>query len=362
MSSVNPLEEAALPQSHGLSYAVDTTDKREWHEIVQLFDDAAIHQTWSWGALRWGPSKLSHLLVYNDRRIVAAAQVITLSVPVIGGGIAHCKFGPMWRLRDQAERLDVYNYTMHVMREVYAKDRGLLLRVKPWEVDDTSGSYRRARANAGLRERPGDDAYNTFVVDTSRSLEELRAGFASKWRYNLKKAEKRRLEVKQSIDREAAEIFMQSYIEMRQIKSYEDHSEVAIFRELMDDLPPAMRPTVFTVMIEGKPAASIVVSHLGRVAYYLFGATAKAGRDSGAAYLLFWEASRPDTPNGRHGYRQFKSGIVGKSNGFEVNMKDWEACSALRSRLVVSGGDWFRNKLPARDFTARNPGTRKASQ
>ena len=357
------MTERIVPKnSPSLRYAVDSLEREQWNELVSLFDDATIHQTWSWGELCWSNKQMSNLVVYEGEEIVAAAQVIIVSLPVIGAGIAHCKFGPMWRRTGQAERPDLYQYTLEAMTEAYSRQRNLLLRVKPWEADDDSARYARLRAAAGMHQRSGEDTYDTFVVDASRSLEDLRAGFASKWRYNLKKSEKRNLEVTAGNDRDAADVYMQLYSQMRQIKSYDDHSEVAILLSLMDDLPEQLRPTVFTAIHDGQPAASIVVSHIGRVGYYLFGATGKLGRDTGASYLLFWEAlswlhsrdctwfdlvgSRPQTPNGRHGYRQFKAGVVGKANGAEVSMKDWEACSSLRSRIVVAGGGWIRGRLP----------------
>ena len=76
---------------------VDDVDVEEWHRLFDRFADACIHQSWAFGAGKWGKRRVSHLLLYDGEKLVAAAQVILVTLPVVRGGIAHCKFGPMWQ-------------------------------------------------------------------------------------------------------------------------------------------------------------------------------------------------------------------------------------------------------------------------
>jgi len=343
--------------SAGFHCVVDSITKDQWHDIVAKFDDASIHQTWSFGAFRWGEEKLSHLVLYENAEIVAAAQVIIVSVPQLKAGIAHCKFGPMWRLRGKAERSEIYAKMLQAMRDEYAGRRGLLLRIKPWETDDPDGQYRAVRESSGLQRQLKLPEYDTFVIDMSRSVEELRAGFSQKWRYNLKKATKKKLVVSRANDKQAAQVFMDLYAEMRGLKSFVDTSEVDLLMALIEDLPAALKPTILTATQDERPAASIVVSSIGQTSHYLFGATGDIGRKTGASYLLFWDAlnwlkegdcrwfdlvgSRPQGTGGGVSYRRFKAGLTGK-NGEEFHMSDWEVCDRLRSKLVVHGGTMLR--------------------
>ncbi len=341
----------------GFHHAVDTLSPSEWNTLVSRFSDAAIHQTSVFGALRWGADKLSHIVLYERDEPVAAAQVIVVTVPLLGTGIAHCKFGPLWRRRGAPARLTVYRAMLSAMREEYAGRRGLVLRIKPWETEADDGPLARARIEAGFEMQAQLPRYHTFVLDLSRSLEELRAGFHHKWRYNLKKAEKQALTVTRGHTAADADTYMQLYAEMRDLKTYVDTSEVDLLPALMRELPEGLRPEVFVAHADGRPAAAIVISLIGDTAYYLFGATGEAGRNNGASYVLFWEAlqwlkerdcrwfdlvgSQPQGTGGGVGYRRFKSGMTGK-NGDEYHMADWDAIASWRSRIVVHGGTRLR--------------------
>jgi len=341
----------------GFRHAVDTLSPSEWDSLLTRFGDAAIHQTSVFGALRWGPEKLSHIVLYEHDEPVAAAQVIVVTVPLLGTGIAHCKFGPLWRRRGAPARPAVYRAMLRAMREEYAERRGLVLRIKPWETEAADGPLARARLEAGLEMQAELPRYHTFVLDMSRSLDELRAGFHHKWRYNLKKAEKQALTVTRGDAPADAETYMRLYAEMRDLKTYVDTSEVDLLPGLARDLPAGLRPEVFVAHCDDQPAAAIVISMIGETAYYLFGATGHAGRSNGASYVLFWEAmqwlkerdcrwfdlvgSQPQGTGGGVGYRRFKSGMTG-TNGDEYHMADWDAIASWRSRIVVHGGTRLR--------------------
>jgi hypothetical protein len=154
--------------------------------------------------------------------------------------------------------------------------------------------------------------------------------------------------------------YMQLYAEMRSLKTFVDTSEVDLLPELTSDIPDARRPTVFIAYNSGQPVAAIVISIIGKVAYYMFGATGDAGRKTGASYVLFWQAmiwlkkqdctsfdlvgSRPQGTGGGAGYRRFKSGMTGK-NGDEYHMADWEVSGSRLSYFVIHGGTFVRDRL-----------------
>jgi len=344
--------------SAAFHYAVDSLGAAEWNTLLAEFSDAVIHQSAAFGALRWGTEEVSNIVLYEDDQPVAAAQVIVVRMPLLRAGVAHCKFGPMWRRRGQPERTEIYEQILQVMRDEYAVRRGLALRLKPWETIGTlPGQLAMLRQTAGFAIQAQLPLYHTYILDMSRSIEELRAGFHSKWRYNLKKAEKQALTITRSSDPTAAETFMRLYRAMRDIKNFVDTSEIDILPGLMRDLPENLRPSVFIAHSEGEPVAAIVISRVGDTAYYLFGATANEGRSSGASYVLFWNAlcwlresdcrwfdlvgSRPQGTGGGAGYRRFKSGMTG-DNGEEYHMADWEVCHNIRSYIAVHGGTRLR--------------------
>ena len=340
---------------------VDLFGSEEWDEIVGLFDDGPIQQTATFASVCWG-KQLSRLALYEGDEVVAAAQVVIVEMPLLGAGVAHCKFGPMWRRKNSPVRSEIYREILAAMRAEYAVKRGLLLRIKPWEVIDEGGQLASIRGEIGLEPQDHLPRYSTFILDMSRSTEELRKGFLQKWRYNLRKAEKQDLQVTCSRDKQAAEIFMQLHFEMRDIKTYVDTSEVESLPELIEGLPEHLRPAIFIAYHNGKPISSLVISLIGRTAYCLFAASGADGRRLSASYVLFWEAmhwvkdygcdwfdlvgSMPAGTGGHLGYRQFKAGMTGR-NGKEYFMCDWQVCHNWRSHLMVHGGAFVSARIRA---------------
>ncbi|MEJ2139838.1 MAG: peptidoglycan bridge formation glycyltransferase FemA/FemB family protein [Gammaproteobacteria bacterium] len=341
---------------------VDVFSDAEWDEIVAGFSDAVIYQTSSFGALRWGKEKLSRIVIYEGSEIVAAAQVAIVSSPLVGGGIAHCKFGPLWRPRNLPVRIEFYREILRALRAEYAHSRGLLLRIKPWEMTDSAEMCSR-RQLSQLKPQPHLPKYNTFVVDMNRSIEELHGGLSRRWRSNLRKAQKNSgIHVTRSSSEKDAAIFMQLHNEMRALKTFVDTSEAECLPRLVAGLPEQLRPTIFTAYQDEKPVSSLAVSAIGETAFYLYAATGSHGRQVNASYLLFWEAlqwvkerncrwldlvgSMPKGTGGYQGYRQFKKAFTG-TNGSEQHMCDWEVSSSWRSSLVVHGATFISERWRA---------------
>jgi peptidoglycan pentaglycine glycine transferase (the first glycine) len=336
--------------------AVDLFSADEWNDIVADFDDAAIYQTSVFGALCWGTEKLSRIAIYEGDEVVAAAQVVIVDTPLLGAGIAHCKFGPLWRRRDAPVRTRVYREILQALRSEYADRRGLLLRIKPWEISDSAEQYSRQRQLSDLNRQSHLPKYSTFVLDLSRSIDELRSGLHRRWRYNLRQAEKLDIQITRSTSKEDAATFEQLRSEMRTIKTYVDTSEVEHLPSLMAGLPGNLKPSIFIAYRDGKPLSSLVVSAIGHTAFYLYAASGREGRQISTSYLLFWEAlkwakegncrwldlvgSTPRGTGGHNGYRQFKNGFTGR-NGSEHHMCDWEVSGGWHSTLVVHGGTYI---------------------
>jgi hypothetical protein len=54
---------------------VDRSTPAEWSQMLDLFEDANLYQTWSYGGIRWGGENLSHLVLKRAGEVVGLAQV-----------------------------------------------------------------------------------------------------------------------------------------------------------------------------------------------------------------------------------------------------------------------------------------------
>jgi|SRR5947207_13866677 len=180
----------------GYTVEIDNEDEHQWNAILVMFDDASLMQTWSYGAARWGSANLSHVLLKNNGEVVAAAQAVIRRVPLLGAGLSHVKWGPVWRLRGRDNDLETLRLMLRALRDIYEVRRGLALRIFPPGTEDGSGLIRSIFKQEGLRHNLSIGVPQTAFIDLSYSLEQLRSSLKPTWRRNLVLAERNNLALK----------------------------------------------------------------------------------------------------------------------------------------------------------------------
>src|SRR5690349_14718338 len=90
---------AGPARNHTWRAEVDRVTQAEWSQLLELFEDANIYQTWSYGAIRWGARNLSHIVLKRDDEVVAIAQLRIVRPGNLGFGIAYLRWGPMFHRR-----------------------------------------------------------------------------------------------------------------------------------------------------------------------------------------------------------------------------------------------------------------------
>src|SRR5579872_2619209 len=68
-----------------------------WTRVLEVFGDVNLYQTWAYSATRWGSRRLAHVVLKREGQVVAAAQVVVITVPFLPLGLAYVKWGPLWR-------------------------------------------------------------------------------------------------------------------------------------------------------------------------------------------------------------------------------------------------------------------------
>jgi hypothetical protein len=258
--------------------------------MLDLFRDANLYQTWSYGRVRWGEKNLSHLVLRRDGVVVAISQLRIVRPTRFKFGVAYLRWGPLFHKRGESLDVEVATCLARALEEEYAGKRGLLLRILP---NAFSGSQRAALFQSvfrGFSAEPLTSAntYRTFVFDLTPPLEELRKKLDKKWRNQLSRAEKNGLRVVAGNGTEDYRTFCRMYRQMRQRKTFESTVDVEAFGNIQDDLPESHRMRTLICEREGIPVAGIVASAMGNSAIYLLGATSDEGLNSKGSYLLQW--------------------------------------------------------------------------
>ncbi len=329
----------------GLCVDVDHVNPDEWADVVRGFDDATLYQTWAHDAVRWGERRMSHLVLKRREKVVAAAQVRILKLPILKAGIAYLFKGPMWRPTGSAPDMDIFRHMMRALREEYATRRGLLLRVIPNEIDEESGRFRDVLESEGYRHRTSAKAYRTFLLDLEPSLEELRKKLRHTWRTNLNKAETRDFQIQEGTRDDLYAQFVRLYEEMHERKRFVRFVDIHQFRDIQRQLPEPEKMRIMVCGLDGEPVAAAVCSTLGQAALEVFLATGKKAMQTQAAFYMIWEQIRRfkqehvryfdiggiDPESNPGGYR-FKGGLGGQDI---LHIGEFEARGSLLSSALV---------------------------
>jgi len=342
----------------GFSVDVDNLDQTRWSEACQRFADYNIYQTWGYETARNGESNVSHLLLKNDGRVVAAVQARIARIPLLRFGMAYILSWPVCRQRCCTTDVEVFRKAVRVVRAEYVERRGLAVRLIPQVGESEKGEFRRILEEEGYVYEPQGRRSRTIVLDLSPSLDELHDGMHPKWRYHLKKARKLNMESVDGEDDSFFEQFESIYAEMIDRKRLTGMTDVGKCRKIQKALIPEERMRVFLCKEEGELCAGGICSALGDTGLYLFGATSNRGTKNCGSYLVHWNmvewvksrgcrwydlnGINPEKNPG--GYR-FKSRLAG-AHGKDVRFAgQFDASPNTLIQLLVKVADLARAEL-----------------
>lgn len=348
------LEEAATSASE-YEVEIDGFDRDRWDAVVRGFDDAGFHQTWSYGAARWGEPNLSHIVLRRNGQCVAAAQLAVLRAPLLRTGVAYLNWGPLWRPHGGDPDPLVFQRMLAALREHYAERRGLLLRLMPRIFDDEGDAFVSLLESEGFVPRPRLSTYRTLLLDLSLDIDELHRRAHSKFRYNLRRAPQDELQVTPLEGEEGLVVFRRVYNEMQRRKHFVDFSDIGHLEEIQAGLPADLEPSIAACWHRGEPVAVAVTSTMGDTGVSLWHATNEEARRLRAGYVLSWwlvgwlkergmrwyDLGGLET-EGTAGVNVYKASLAGK-RGREVRLVGkFDACKRTSSLVTVRLADLMR--------------------
>jgi lipid II:glycine glycyltransferase (peptidoglycan interpeptide bridge formation enzyme) len=319
--------------NHDWQVEVDRATPAEWAQMLDLFNDANLYQTWSYGRVRWGDQNLSHLVLKRNGEIQAIAQLRIVRPTSLKFGMAYLRWGPLCERRGQPVEPDVAVRMAQALEDEFVDKRKLFVRILPnaFAESPRAALLQSAFSRFTLEPLDAENTYRTFVVDLAPSAADLRKKFDPKWRNKLSGAEKNNLNIISGDGSEEFQRFCEIYKNMRNRKAFETTVDIDEFARIQEDLEPRHRMRVLICEDNGVPVAGLVTSVMGDSAIYLLGATSDQGLRSKGAYLLQWTMlqwlkdkgiSSYDLggidPDGNPGVYTFKKGMSG-SDTYQLN-------------------------------------------
>ena len=330
-------EQREFDLGSGFICSVDAADENEWNDIIQMFRDATLNQTWAFCRAR--SKKLSHVIVKRNGKIVAGAMLRLIILPIFAAGIAYLGSGPMWKLRDEPDDIDVLHRIIRALRLEYVVHRGLFLRISPNMFTNLANQDE----NRGIFEDEGFHCHQqedcTLFLNLELSLDDLRRGLHQKWRNLLNRAEKNGFTVRVGTDEGSLKTFKGIYEEMLSRKQYKTDVNINEYEVIQSALPEPLKPTIIICELAGLPMAGGLFSTTGDTGVYLLGATSNEGMKNAASYLIQWEAIKLLKERGFRAYDlggcniervpetyHFKAGVCGRNPQLFTRIGIMEAC------------------------------------
>jgi len=329
---------------------IDKVEKQEWENLLPLFDDATIYQSWSYGTVRWGKRSLSHLVLKVNNQVVGLAQVTIKKAPFIKAGIAYIPWGPLWQRKDEENKLENIHCLIKALKDEYVFKRGLFLRITPhYYENEDKGDFASILRSEGFQQNVRSNRYRTLLLDLSQSLTEIRKNLDQKWRNQLNRSEKNKMTVMEGSSDDLYKIFLNLQNEMIARKQYEPGVDYGEFREMQKDLPEHQKMRIIVCSHEGEPVTATIGSAIGNTGIYLLGATGDKGLQLKGAYLSQWLTIQwmkdrgcrwydlgGINPENNPGVYHFKSGL----SGIDVrHIGQFERCQNQLSKILLHVGE-----------------------
>jgi lipid II:glycine glycyltransferase (peptidoglycan interpeptide bridge formation enzyme) len=347
------------------TYSIDSANEQEWNDIIRLFRDAVYNQTWAWCHVM--SKETSHLILRRNGRVVAAAMLRLIILPIINAGIAYIGSGPMWRLRDGGNDLDALRNLLRALRTEYASRRGLFLRISP----NVFSNIQEHIAICSLFQEEGFVQKNknktTLFLDLKPTVEDLRKGLNHKWRNQLNHAEKNGFTVYEGTGIDLFNKFKSIYYEMLDRKKFQTTVDLDKYEAIQIALPQDLKPRIVICELDGRPMSSAVFSISGETANCMLFASSNEGTKNRASYLVQWQiinllkergfyqydlgGCNPNTVKGTY---QFKAGICGKKPELSSQIGIMETCDSSISRCVVYTGEFLQSFSFTKKITGKS--------
>ncbi len=340
------------------------TTQLAWQQTLATLPQPHVLQSWEWGAIKgqteWHAERY---LVQRAAKPIAAFQFLWRQpLPYLPLRIGYVTKGPVVDWQD----LDAVDATLAQIEAVARKHKCILVKIDPDVREDlTVGRLAlHALERRGWRYSAEQIQFkNTGFSDLTGGEETLLAEMKSKWRYNIRLAEKRGIQIRQGT---AADLpaFYALYAEtgqrdgflIRPYSYYQATWATFLQAQAVDDNPAGGTLLLAEHAEENTPLAGLFLFRYGDRTWYFYGASSERRRRDMPNYLLQWAALRwaqgqgcqvydwwgaptqiADEADGLQGVWQFKQGF---GAAFQPHIGAWDfPVSPLRYRL-------FQEALP----------------
>lgn len=247
-------------------------------------------QSWEWGEFREKTGiKVLRLGTFSGNKLTEAYQITVHTIPYTNFKIGVFFKGPS----PTASMLDA-------LREFGRKEGLIFIRMEPNVPILNAESWKLQALLHQHGAVPGRRSFTkeTFVIDLTKSEEELLKAMHSKTRYNIRVAQRHGVIIEEDNSKEAFTEYLKLTFETAKRQGFYAHTP-NYHRLMWETLHPTQRGSgqapiahLLTAKYQGKILIAWIVFVWKDTLYYPYGASSDEDRNVMASYAMMWEAIR----------------------------------------------------------------------
>lgn len=343
----------ATPGSTKVTEAVAVAD--DWRAHLAQIGDPHVLQSWEWGELKsqtgW---RTVRRVLRNDVGDPESAFQFLWRAPISGTPL-RIGYVPKGPLADWDDELAV-DRLLGALEDECRRQKCLFVKIDPNFSRETVEGRRILNGMRRRGWRPSAEQIqfpNSALTDLDRSADELLASFKSKWRYNIRLAERRGVTVRQGDETDLA-LFYHLYRETGErdqflVRPFEYYASIwnALLQAQQDEQNP-LGGALFLAEHpdENAPLAGLFLFRYADTAWYFYGASSARRRRDMPNYLLQWRAMRWAQEQGCRRY-DWWGAPSDPSDGDDPLAGVWRFKQGFDAQLANHPGAWDWSPYPS---------------
>jgi len=268
-------------------YELITQDTlQEYEAFVQSHPKGNFAQSYLWGKQKpmWVWKAIA--VRGEDGAIKGSLAVMIRKMPFVKQTLMYGCRGPVCDLDDR----ETFGQLLEGARALAKEYKSYVIKLDP-DVNSSNTAFAEMMRRFGFRSKEGGKYFEAiqpryvFRLDVEgKTEEEVEAGFHQKWRYNIRVAQKKGVEVKicgQEMIPAFADLMLTTGVRDGFVTRQPEY-----FAAMLENLGEHCR--LYMAFHEGQPIAGTLAIHYGDKVWYLYGASSNEHRNLMPNYLLQW--------------------------------------------------------------------------
>ena len=258
----------------------------EYESFVQSHPKGNFAQSWLWGKQKPAWIWKAVAVRGEDGKIKGSMAVMIRKMPMVGQTLMYACRGPVCDLDDR----ETFAQLLEGCKALAKEYKSYVIKIDP-DVSSENTAFADMLHSFGFKSKEGGKNFEAIQpkyvfrlhVD-GKTEEEVQAGFHQKWRYNIRVAQKKGVEVKicgQEMIPAFADLMLTTGVRDGFVTRQPEY-----FAAMLENLGEHCR--LYMAFHEGQPIAGTLAIHYGDKVWYLYGASSNEHRNLMPNYLLQW--------------------------------------------------------------------------